>query len=729
MPMQTNPEQSTSSRGLRQLLPRGSGPPAQVGIAQNRELPRKRRPIAVACDSCRRHKLKCDGTRPRCGVCQTKNRECAYQGPPSETLKRKQAELEASHAGLEEVMSAIQRRPEAEAKAIFDRIRAGADAQSILRQIRHGDILLQLHLEPETRYRYEFPYKSQFPEVLSAVNNPYLGSLLYEGARVGASDTNLTLSSADEKYQAQYLRPYHAARIIDSRFDEVKPSQWTNVPVDDVFMRELLHLYFLHEFDSLPLFHKDYFLDGMLALDGRFCSPLLVNAVLTHASNSYAANPDRAQYWNPRNITYQFFAETKRLWELERLREPSLTTLQAALVITLVLNMGGLDKLGMTYLIQGAAMAHELGLFDSPGTVRDTKLRNARDFTAWGLFYLQSIGCYYFMIPPMIKPPTKISLPDVEEFPERYSEIWIKYPLIQARVPMRLGHTVRARTEFSIIMNTAAAARYDREDGSGPITPREISGFITDLKRWYERLPAPLLPKNVIFPSQLKLHMFYHYMLIGLYELLLTEVDIESSPDSVHTNAESQKLALDHSKVCLETLVRLYYLRHGFNGSDALLTNFLVIVAFQSISKLKVGIPSPSSSSSSSNPSITTAPSAAPDLNDARATLILAEKGLGEQGQSYFFAQTVFHVVLNSMSPEDAQLVEHYTKVPSEGPDERRMRAEHVHSDFPLEIVTATNSATSRSLNKLTKRYAEMTLEQANAEYPAEGQEQNVGNK
>jgi hypothetical protein len=157
----------------------------------------------------------------------------------------------------------------------------------------------------------------------------------------------------------------------------------------------------------------------MLAFDDRFCSRLLVNAVLAHASvstligddarlsptlygsithatcslqTSYAANPDRAQYWNPRNISYQFFAKTKRLWELERLREHSLTTLQAALVITLVLNMGGMDKLGMTYLMQAASMAHTLRLFDSSNTVHDIEVRNSRDFTAWGLFYLQRYG-------------------------------------------------------------------------------------------------------------------------------------------------------------------------------------------------------------------------------------------------------------------------------------------------------------------------------------------------
>ncbi|EXK33472.1 hypothetical protein FOXG_02692 [Fusarium oxysporum f. sp. lycopersici 4287] len=390
--------------------------------------------------------------------------------------------------------------------------------------------------------------------------------------------------------------------------------------------------------------------------------------------------------------------------------------------MTLILNMGGLDKLGMTYLIQAASMAHNLQLFDSPSTVRDIEVRNPSWKIPFGAFanldFDLSIGCYYFMIPPMINESTKISLPDVEEFPERYGEIWIKYPLIQARVPMRLGHTVRARTELAVIMNHIAAARFDKDDGSGPGTPKNISGFIADLKRWYGRLPDPILPKNIIFPSQLKLHMFYHNMLIDLYELLLTEVDVNTSPDPAHTQAESPQLASDHSKICLETLVRLYYLRHGFSGSDALLTNFLVLIAFQSITKLKAGIPPPSSSSSSSDlsiPGITASPFTAQDLSDARSALILAEKGLTEQGQCYFFSQAFFHVVLNSISPEDAQLVQHYTKVPSEGPDERRMRAEHVHSDFPIEIVTVTNGATSQSLDKLTKRYAEMTLKQANS--------------
>ena len=213
--------------------------------------------------------------------------------------------------------------------------------------------------------------------------------------------------------------------------------------------------------------------------------------------------------------------------------------------------------------------------------------------------------------------------------------------------------------------------------------------------------------------------MFYHNILINLCQLPSSEVDITTSP----TQAESQQFILNHSQICLETLVRLYYLRHGFHGSDALLTNFLVLIAFQSLAKLKAET---LLLSSSSDPSTAGISASTPALSDARATLILAQKGLEEQGRSYFFSQTVFHLVLNSMSLEDAQLVQHYTKVPREGPGERRMRTEHVHSDFPIEIVTVTEDKTSQSLDKLTKRYAEVTLEQTN---PAAEQEQNNGSK
>ncbi|KAK2668047.1 hypothetical protein RAB80_015426 [Fusarium oxysporum f. sp. vasinfectum] len=56
--------------------------------------------------------------------------------------------LEASHPAAV-VYRAIQTRPEAEVHEIVRRIRAGAEAEAIARQLSTADLLLQVHLDPK----------------------------------------------------------------------------------------------------------------------------------------------------------------------------------------------------------------------------------------------------------------------------------------------------------------------------------------------------------------------------------------------------------------------------------------------------------------------------------------------------------------------------------------------------------------------------------------------------
>ena len=119
------------------------------------------------------------------------------------------------------------------------------------------------------------------PTSLQSPGNPYLPSLVYETTFVSSTpEQQASPSSADEKYRAQYLRPLLAAEIVDPRLDAVKPSMWTNVSSDDGLMRVILRAYLLNEYQCLAFFHKDHFLDDMVRGSNRFCSPLLVNAVL-----------------------------------------------------------------------------------------------------------------------------------------------------------------------------------------------------------------------------------------------------------------------------------------------------------------------------------------------------------------------------------------------------------------------------------------------------------------
>jgi hypothetical protein len=180
------------------------------------------------------------------------------------------------------VYRAIQTRPEAEAHEIVRRIRAGTDAETMAHQLSTADLLLQVQLEPETRYRYQFLYSALMPSYLQTPTNPFLHSLIYEwNEKDEAGKASVPpLSESERKNKAQYLRPIHAASIVDPRMDEIVPSKWTSVNADDDLMRTLIRAYFIYEYDWFTFFHKDYFLDDMLAGSSTFCSPLLVNAIL-----------------------------------------------------------------------------------------------------------------------------------------------------------------------------------------------------------------------------------------------------------------------------------------------------------------------------------------------------------------------------------------------------------------------------------------------------------------
>lgn len=212
-----------------------------------------------------------------------------------EEFHRSSQELRKSHEDLAELVEALRHREEADTTAILRRLRNGDDVASVLRFLRAGDILLQMHVAPETRYRNVFPYRTNMPARLIDRDNAYLQSPVYELAlgslSSGTQDSSSSSPSLSQRQpwsaqhlRHQYLTPYSAATIIDPRLTMVKPSMWTTVSTDDKFMQKLLHLYFLREYSYLACFQKDHFLDDMLSGSTEYCSSLLVNAILAQAT-------------------------------------------------------------------------------------------------------------------------------------------------------------------------------------------------------------------------------------------------------------------------------------------------------------------------------------------------------------------------------------------------------------------------------------------------------------
>ncbi|KAH7377249.1 hypothetical protein B0T11DRAFT_273854 [Plectosphaerella cucumerina] len=134
------------------------------------KVPRKKRDqVSVACDPCRRRKVKCNAQRPRCRRCQANSLDCAYQMTHKDALLWRLQQLDRSNAALDrsnvaldrcnaalersnaalDVLHALQSWPEAEAMEMFCRIRAGADLETIMRHISAANALLQVNSSQE----------------------------------------------------------------------------------------------------------------------------------------------------------------------------------------------------------------------------------------------------------------------------------------------------------------------------------------------------------------------------------------------------------------------------------------------------------------------------------------------------------------------------------------------------------------------------------------------------
>jgi hypothetical protein len=216
---------------------------------------------------------------------------CRYLTTPTEThsqaLKRKFDALETRHAALEDLFQLLQSKPEQESLELLRRIRAGHDAESVISHATDGNLLLQLALVPETKFRYQFPYVRDMPLFLQTPDNPYLDSVIYEWT-VGAVSASRLLAPGqtprkEDNIPSPYLKPFHAAVLVDPVLDSARPSRWTNVSAGDELMRDLLATYFLREHMWFTYINKNLFLEDMASGSTEFCSSLLVNAVLAFA--------------------------------------------------------------------------------------------------------------------------------------------------------------------------------------------------------------------------------------------------------------------------------------------------------------------------------------------------------------------------------------------------------------------------------------------------------------
>lgn len=112
-----------------------------------RRIPREKA-VKIACRTCQRRKVKCDGLRPQCNACKLRHGSCCYDGPEDSTRYQN---LRANHNTLRQAQEQNRRllellrvRAFPEAMVILEKIRDGTSVDDILDLVAQGDKLVAL---------------------------------------------------------------------------------------------------------------------------------------------------------------------------------------------------------------------------------------------------------------------------------------------------------------------------------------------------------------------------------------------------------------------------------------------------------------------------------------------------------------------------------------------------------------------------------------------------------
>jgi hypothetical protein len=164
---------------------------------------------------------------------------------------------------------------------------------------------------------------------------------------------------------------------------------WTKITGDVNLIHHLLALYFCWEYPIFAPFHKEHFLRDFHNGERRYCSSLLINAILALSCRFSTLPLTRIDPADPASAGDHFFKEARLLLDKEATQH-SLTTVQALAVMSMREVSCGRDQEGRYYAAQSLRLAIEMGLNRVVGGELEENLSCVQLWTFWGAFSLDS---------------------------------------------------------------------------------------------------------------------------------------------------------------------------------------------------------------------------------------------------------------------------------------------------------------------------------------------------
>ncbi|KAI0130474.1 fungal-specific transcription factor domain-containing protein [Xylariales sp. AK1849] len=628
-----SPEPSSATSEKHPAPP--GGPPGSQDAADF-QLNKRRRGLGVvtpnACTECRKKRAKCDGQNP-CGRCKAqKDIECVYEVPVRQSKENLRTEIEHLRKQQRQSDSVFGALARAELwEDTLAKLRDGQTVETIADWLGGSSVRSGLSRKPpagptlplsgmgyagtttlpggygtmtvpamghKQEYDQNSPWAFSSQSQAHSTRSSSHPDLMQWTAdvppqnRVGSwVQSQSSTSEGSLRYRGldQVLNP------LDSPDGKVPPVAWTSVTGDVHLVKHLLALYFCWEYPTFSSFSKEHFVQDFQEGRNRYCSPILVNALLALGCRFSTQPATRADPDDPYTSGDHFFKETLRLLYREN-NHHTLTTVQALGIMSIREASCGRDSESWYYAGQSARMAIEMGLhrLEDHGDQDEVAVQAA---TFWGAFALDhawslatgslpQCSCYPHL------PPKPAIIDQIE------TSSWMPYtddgaPLQRScEQPSNVRSVYKCFCELSELVHQSL---YILHSPGKPVTSRDLLNIYTQYLNWYDRIPVVLRLGRNFTPAVLFAHMYYHFAILLLFRPLIRLRIIGSSIIPRDVCAQ----AADAIQGLLRSYAQLYTLRR----TPSFVPYFVLTSA---IMHLAVGAQTPSpeitSPPSSSNP-------------------------------------------------------------------------------------------------------------------------------
>ncbi|KAL9092482.1 MAG: hypothetical protein Q9159_000829 [Coniocarpon cinnabarinum] len=516
----------------------------------------------VACVPCRKRKTKCDGHRPSCTQCSSRNGPCSYDMTDDQRkltyLRDSVEQLQTDKTLLEQLFQTVQVASQEEAIEVFRRLRSGGDLHQVAEEIQAGTLLSGVgggtparhdgrnepsgnsmrraaprldHYERLVRALALSDYKSSqdivnrlkasedIPSILRDVTSGSQDAtrLIQRRTPSGVEGSFASSESIFGMVKGAEMRSTHASLASEFITGNIG-SHWSNVTQDSELIKHLLDHYFTWQHSFFQSFPEDLFRTDFANGETKFCSPALVNAICAAGCMlSFREGTDK--------LVNQFYDEATRL--LRDNTQPTITTV-AALYLTSYVE-GSKGRLSALWMSSGASalMAVDLSLqlkrkltSDQNIEISEEALKEdkARCHAFWGCFHVDQITSFTLgRLPNINAHGVTVDLPSIQD--EFDQKPWHPYGSTERPdIPGARSSTFRACSELSTLVNGTLQMFF------APTVPLSGSLLVSEYEKyseWKQGLPPLLNQTQEAPPHVLCLHMYYHSAILLLFRPFL----------------------------------------------------------------------------------------------------------------------------------------------------------------------------------------------------------------